>query len=515
MLPWAKEQSQEPSHAAEVQPGQLVVSGAAREPSVAEIEACQSISDLELLCAQYGFVSGNDAVGSGHPAASKRESSPSGCSEERLFPAAAEAAAADSGSSLRQQDAAVAKAKASHSDGDAPSAPAVARATVQQGEHTAPHGCTAPPGSLEVVFCSKCKVEVSPFKAQLLGKSPGCWKCNVCNCKITQLHRRFGQWPPEEFQLLSEKQQAEFYQAVGQCHTARQVEEHAKLTLAKVIEERHLVGSGGEYLPLSVYDKRGFDTAAIEKHCKDKKNDPIFGLVYRVAIQRSDHVSENSTRHVQELISAGRRKQEEREQTRFKVETQNTANDGALKKEKKKSKRKRDSSSSSSSTSSSDTSSSDSPSQHKKKKKSKSTRQSKKKGKDKQSKKAKHDAQEAAKKAKEKADAMKKQMKQEKQERKRLETESTKRIVRTSPLLAALQRITNDELLHKLPPANVKMLKKMEQQMQTCDEEAKGVLGGSSNCFSCDKEAFEETCALARKELSMCHGLLETIRKHS
>ena len=37
---------------------------------------------------------------------------------------------------------------------------------------------------------------------------------------------------------------------------------------------------GGEYLPLSVYGKRGFDVEAIRQKCKDTKKHPIWDTLY-------------------------------------------------------------------------------------------------------------------------------------------------------------------------------------------------------------------------------------------
>ena len=39
---------------------------------------------------------------------------------------------------------------------------------------------------------------------------------------------------------------------------------------------------GGEYLPLSEYEKRGFDVEAIRQKCKDTKKHPILGTLYRI-----------------------------------------------------------------------------------------------------------------------------------------------------------------------------------------------------------------------------------------
>ena len=50
----------------------------------------------------------------------------------------------------------------------------------------------------------------------------------------------------------------------------------------KIEEEQ--AKSGGDWLPLSVYKQRGFDTDLIEQKCTDTRIHKIFGKVYRVTI---------------------------------------------------------------------------------------------------------------------------------------------------------------------------------------------------------------------------------------
>ena len=42
---------------------------------------------------------------------------------------------------------------------------------------------------------------------------------------------------------------------------------------------------GGEYLPLSVYEKRGFDIDAIREKCTDTEEHPVLGTAYTVCIR--------------------------------------------------------------------------------------------------------------------------------------------------------------------------------------------------------------------------------------
>jgi hypothetical protein len=397
-------------------------------------------------------------------------------------------------------------------------------------------GLEAPPVEKQNVYCSKCKNEVSPFRAQLTGKSSGSWKCNICNARIVQLYRAFGTWPPAEFQLLSGIEQSDFYKTAGVCQNAAQVVEKAKLTLTKILVKKHLLSSGGAYLPLSVYAARGFNTKDIEEKCTDTQMHPVLGQTYRVAVSEKTDVTETATEAVQKLLVEGK----QRKKAMASNETlQKTIKDTRCKRSQrnnssKNRKRKRVSSSlppSSCSASSSCSSADDSDPTARKPKDDKMKDDKMKDGKMKDgtmkdtAQKAMHKklrekaANDARKKEDEAAkkkdrDAARQRDVAEKKEYRRVQTEATKTLARASPLVASLQKVLNDDLVANFPAANSKSAKKLFETLTAYEAEARDVLSGARTSMTFEQKTFDACCMTGKKELLLMEGLLTTFRKH-
>ena len=98
-----------------------------------------------------------------------------------------------------------------------------------------------------------------------MNTTQGKWRCNVCNSKATQLHRAFGQWPTEAFQGLGEQDQQRFMQDVAALNPGKANAVYQE-RLENTQEESSWWGSGGEFLPLKVWETRGFDQEDISNH---------------------------------------------------------------------------------------------------------------------------------------------------------------------------------------------------------------------------------------------------------
>ena len=131
-------------------------------------------------------------------------------------------------------------------------------------------------------------------------KKNGCWTCRQCACRYTQLARSWVGWPPTEFDAFSSEEANKFWQDVGACDTNEEQEQLVAESLTQVVEETRCGGTGGEYLPLSVYKTRGFDTTLIEELCDDKKPSRMFGTVYRVDIEYQ--TKETKEKRIREAI---------------------------------------------------------------------------------------------------------------------------------------------------------------------------------------------------------------------
>ena len=133
------------------------------------------------------------------------------------------------------------------------------------------------------VFCSTCGNQAVMVKCRLLSKKAGTWRCDVCQCRIVQLHRGVGGWPPKEFSSISEDDQRRFMASLREQSGA------AAVAAAKDFIKKHEVHEvyyefSGEFLPLTVWGVRGFNVDDIEQKSpdEDRQKHPVLGTVYRV-----------------------------------------------------------------------------------------------------------------------------------------------------------------------------------------------------------------------------------------
>ena len=73
----------------------------------------------------------------------------------------------------------------------------------------APPSAAPPSGELAVcaegdVQCHQCRRWVGFQKVRLISKKAGLFRCSSCGATATQLRRKFGSWPTEQFAMLSE-----------------------------------------------------------------------------------------------------------------------------------------------------------------------------------------------------------------------------------------------------------------------------------------------------------------------
>jgi DNA-directed RNA polymerase subunit RPC12/RpoP len=141
--------------------------------------------------------------------------------------------------------------------------------------------------------CSRCGYEVDPFRAQIKSKSAGnpSYVCNTCNSKATMLSRST-QWPVPEFQELSNEEKQDFWRKCATTSGAVALKGALVNAITHSQVNRVSAKLGGEYLPLSVYQQKGFDIKEIEAKCTDTMTHPIFGTVYRVQILGMTRASE-------------------------------------------------------------------------------------------------------------------------------------------------------------------------------------------------------------------------------
>ncbi len=135
------------------------------------------------------------------------------------------------------------------------------------------------------VLCECCG-RFEYFKlCKAVSKVKGTWKCGSCNTKQSQLFRAFGQWPSQGFHQLSEQNKNDFM--ISMHGTSGSEAAAMATTLIQTFQiDQEYYADGGEYLPLSVWQTRGFDAARIEANTpeRDRRICSILGPTFRVKI---------------------------------------------------------------------------------------------------------------------------------------------------------------------------------------------------------------------------------------
>ena len=117
--------------------------------------------------------------------------------------------------------------------------------------------------------CPKCGNELEPNQKFI---------CGPCNSKRATLSKMFGKWPIPIFGELSPEVQQEFWAGPQRTKDAltKMLEIHISRTRIEV-EARKVVG---QFLPISVWAVRGFNTTNIEKNCERKWDDALEEWTY-------------------------------------------------------------------------------------------------------------------------------------------------------------------------------------------------------------------------------------------
>ena len=79
-------------------------------------------------------------------------------------------------------------------------------------------------------------------------------------------------------------QQSQFYLSVASVPAAQAVQEAERIFVSEAQQESF--SDGGSFLPLSVWERKGYDPIRIAERTQecDKKEDPVLGTVYRVRV---------------------------------------------------------------------------------------------------------------------------------------------------------------------------------------------------------------------------------------
>ena len=156
--------------------------------------------------------------------------------------------------------------------GEAPLSPLLAEAPTDE--------AVAAPATVETCICTKCKLEKQVEGAAFAGP----WfVCKRCNCKRSTLSQLFGYWPVDLFTALPEQQQVAFWRA--ETRNRLEIQNALVKEVVDQREEEERTSIGGKYLPLDVWERKGFDVAKIKAQCKDTEEHPILGTTYNVNLK--------------------------------------------------------------------------------------------------------------------------------------------------------------------------------------------------------------------------------------
>jgi hypothetical protein len=126
----------------------------------------------------------------------------------------------------------------------------------------------------EMPTCHSCGEKCSTTEMQTI------FRCKVCNGNRVKLNRVYGSWPSDSFKCLNKEEQLLFYKKAKGAHTQAALQQKVVEVLERSHAEVDRTSEGGTYLPLSVLKQQGFDTALIERDCKDTRQHRLFGTVY-------------------------------------------------------------------------------------------------------------------------------------------------------------------------------------------------------------------------------------------
>ena len=107
----------------------------------------------------------------------------------------------------------------------------------------------------------------------------------------------------ESFKQISKPEAVAFWESIGKTSSPEELDKHMTDVIRRQQRHRTRQSNMGRYLPLSVYEKQGFDPDRIMREITDTKEVPGLGTCYRVAIPESGDIFDRDTIREQTLHS--------------------------------------------------------------------------------------------------------------------------------------------------------------------------------------------------------------------
>ena len=114
-------------------------------------------------------------------------------------------------------------------------------------------------------------------------------RCNPCNSTRVGLSKIYGAWPTPAFKDLKQEEKTLFYRNAHCGNNATALKALVEHTLTRYHDSYTKEGTGGDYQPLSYWERLGYDPAHIKAKCHDTLEHAVLGTCYNLHIV-SKHV---------------------------------------------------------------------------------------------------------------------------------------------------------------------------------------------------------------------------------
>ena len=159
---------------------------------------------------------------------------------------------------------------------DEPVKPAVAPSTLSSpsDEQTEPKQAPAKQVTCDVtvatdvIRCAQCseQIDVLAPGSRCRSKVKQQFACGKCASVDSRLRRLLGTWPLDEMRDCSEQDTFEFYRRAAATAGSSELKVQVKHVLKQAIIKRKVNRNLGEWLPIGVWEARGWATDVIERH---------------------------------------------------------------------------------------------------------------------------------------------------------------------------------------------------------------------------------------------------------
>ena len=169
------------------------------------------------------------------------------------------------------------------------------------------HGAAVAAGPRhDEVYCVTCGGYTHFMRARQLSKMKMTWRCSICDTQINAIYRKHGRGGISSImQNIDEVRRQEFFRSLHGMS-----EGDIAVTCNRLFDEftyqEDFYEEGGSFLPLGVWERKGYDAKAIEAKTLpcDVQDHPVLGTCYRVKLRTQAKRNSTGTRETGTSSSA-------------------------------------------------------------------------------------------------------------------------------------------------------------------------------------------------------------------